>query len=211
MEITWHGQGCLRLAERGYPTVVTDPHDPDETGLALSGLEASLVTSSRLVDDPRSLLWPQVAGVSRTVSAPGEYEIGGVFITGAACPPSDEDRENVVYTITYGRTALCYLGELAGPLKQSQIEAIGPVTVLVIPVGIPGGLTPAMAAETVGLIEPAVVVPVHYDVPGLLVERLPLEGFLKEMGVSEPTSLEVLRVTDGAASEETQIIVLEPR
>ena len=212
MEMTWYGLGCFRLAERGFPSVVMDPFDPDEAGLRPRDLQAPLVTTSRLVEDVRTLTWSQVGGVTRSVAGPGEYEIGGVFINGVASHPvGEENREHVIYTVTYHSTTVCHLGELDRPPTQSLVEAIGPVTVLLIPVGIPDGLTPAMAAETLRLIEPAIVVPMQYDVPGLLVARNSLEGFLKELGVSDPTCLGSLRVSDGAEPEEAQIVVLEPQ
>lgn len=215
MELTWYGLGCFRVSERGYPSVVMDPLDPDETGLGLGGLQAELVTTSRLMDDPRVLVWPHVRGVTRTIASPGEYEIGGVFVTGVACPPVDAnsapDRENVIYTVGYGNVVVCHLGELQRTPTQAQVEAIGPVTVLLVPVGVPGGLTPAMASETVSLIEPEIVIPMQYDVPGLKVVRSSLDAFLKEMGVSEITPLTSLKVIDGVESEETQVIVLEPQ
>lgn len=215
MELTWYGLGCFLLTERGVPSVVMDPFDPDEAGLALGHLQAELVTTSRLADDPRALVWPQVRGVSRTIASPGEYEIGGVFVTGVSCPPAPNAdaaaKENVVYTVGYGGVVVCHLGELSRTPTQVQVEAIGPVTVLLIPVGIPDGLTPAMASETVSLIEPEIVIPMQYDLPGLKAYRSSLDGFLKELGVSESTPLPSLKVTDGVESEETQVVVLEPQ
>jgi len=213
MELTWYGLGCFRLTERGFPSVVMDPLDPDEAGLG--HLQAELVTTSRFADDPSALVWPQVRGVSRTIASPGEYEIGGVFVTGVAClPAANEDagaEEYVVYTVGYGGVVVCHLGELSRVPTQAQVEAIGPVTVLLIPVGIPNGLTPAMASETVSLIEPEIVIPMQYHLPGLKVDRNPLDGFLKELGVSESAPLPSLEVTDGVESEETQVVVLAPQ
>jgi len=215
MELTWYGLGCFRLTERGFPSVVMDPFDPDEAGLGLGHLQAELVTTSRLAEDPRALVWSQVSGVSRTIASPGEYEIGGVFVTGVACAPAaGEDgmvKEYVAYTIGYGGVVVCHLGELSRVPTQAQVEAIGPVTVLLIPVGIPNGLTPAMASETVSLIEPEIVIPMQYYLPGLKVDRNSLDGFLKELGVSESAPLPSLQVSDGAESEETQVVVLTPQ
>jgi hypothetical protein len=46
MEITWYGLGCLRIIERGYPAIVTDPFDEEETSYPLPHLRADVVTSS---------------------------------------------------------------------------------------------------------------------------------------------------------------------
>ena len=214
MEMIWHGLGCFRLSERGYPSVVTEPFDAREVGLSLPRARADIVTSSTLIDDPSDQRWPGLRGVTRTVAAPGEYEIGGVFITGV---PSSRGRkrgegagENIIYTVNFDGVVVCHLGKLGRPPSQALVEKFGRIDVLLVPVGIPGALTDAMASEAVSLIEPDVVIPMEYKVPGLTVERKPVTGFLKEMGVTHPTTLSSLKVSRGAGAEETQIVLLEP-
>lgn len=214
MEITWYGLGCVRLAERGYPTLVIDPFDGEATGLQPPRGGADVVLSSLLIDDARSLRWTGLGSVGRTLASPGEFEIGGAFITGVASPRAGGDPavalDNIVYTVTMGGVAICHLGELGRALTHAQVEAIGRVDVLLIPVGIEDGLTMAMASETVSLIEPNVVVPIQYATPGLRVTRASVEAFLKEMGVTNPTGAPVLRVAAGEELEETRVILLEP-
>ena len=79
MEITWYGQSCFRLSERGLANVVTDPFPPD-VGLAFPRARAHVVTVSR--DDSACQYSSGVRGPFRLIDGPGEYEIGGVFITG---------------------------------------------------------------------------------------------------------------------------------
>lgn len=214
MDLTWYGLGCFRLTDRGFPTVVMDPFDAQAVGLASRSMTADIVTSSRLLEAPRTAVWPQIKGVPRTFAGPGEYEIGGVFVTGIASlrhRKRDENLEqNVIYTVNYGGVVVCHLGELGRALTQSQAEAIGHVTVLLMPVGIPGGLTPAMAVEAISLVEPAIVVPMQTDLPGLIIDRKPVSGFLKEMGVAEPQELDVLKLSPGGEAEETQVVLLQP-
>jgi L-ascorbate metabolism protein UlaG (beta-lactamase superfamily) len=214
MEMTWYGLGCVRLTERGFPAVVTEPFEARSVGLSLPRARADIVTFSTLIDDPTDKRWPGLHGVSRTVAAPGEYEIGGVFITGVPSPRSRKRGvgvgENIVYTIAFGGVVVCHLGQLGRPPSQQQVEQFGRVDVLLVPVGIPGALTDAMASETVSLIGPEIVVPIEYKIPGLTVNRKPVAGFLKEMGVAEATTLSSLRISSGADAEETQIVLLEP-
>lgn len=215
MEIEWYGLGCFRLTERGCPSIVTDPFDESQTGLRLPQAEADIVTSSFLLEDSREATWPRILGTPRTLAAPGEYEIGGVFITGVASSRARKrgarPEQNVVYTINYDGVAVCHLGELARAPTQAEVEAMGRVTVLLVPVGIPGGMTPAVASETVSLIEPEIVVPMQYRVPGLRTERKPVAGFLKEMGVTDPSAVPSLRVTSGGEPDELQVVLLEPQ
>ncbi len=215
MELTWYGLGCFRIVERGYPAIVTDPFDVEETGLTLPRSRTPVVLSSTLLDEPEKVRWRGLRGVAHTLAGPGEYEIGGVFITGIV---SYKDRkrgaqlgQNVIYTIEINGAVVCHLGELGHVLTQAQVEAIGPVNVLLIPVGIVNGLTPAMASEIVSLVEPDVVVPMQYKTPGLKVERRSVHRFLKEMGVAQATPVPTLKVSVGRAAEETRVVLMEAR
>ncbi len=209
MEIAWYGLGCFRLTERGYPTIVTDPFDEASTGLHLPRAAVSVVTWSQLMDDPEELHWPGLQGDIHTVASPGEYEIGGVFITGIASTGGGM-AQNVIFAINCEGVIVCHLGALGRTLTQAQIEPIGRVNVLLMPVGLADGLTMTMASETVSLIEPDIVIPMQYATPGLLVDRGPVDHFLKEMGVAHPTVVPSLKVSAGAEPEETQIVLLEP-
>jgi L-ascorbate metabolism protein UlaG (beta-lactamase superfamily) len=216
MELTWYGLGCFRIVERGYPAVVTDPFVEDDTGLVLPHSRVDIVTSSLLIDDPQQARWKGMRGSPRTLAGPGEYEIGGLFITGVATF-RDQKRgatrgENVVYSINVNGVVVCHLGELGHTPTQTQVEAMGAVNVLLMPVGIPDGLSPAMASEIVSLIEPDIVVPMNFEIPGLRLNRDPVDRFLKEMGMSWGTPLQSLKVIPSAGSvEETQVVLLEPQ
>ncbi|HOT89957.1 MAG TPA: MBL fold metallo-hydrolase [Anaerolineae bacterium] len=216
MELTWYGLGCFRIVERGYPAVVMDPFNEEETGLVLPRSRSEIVTSSVLLDEPQQARWKGLRGVSRTLAGPGEYEIGGVFITGVATfrdrKHGAEAGQNIVYAVNVNGVVVCHLGEIGHTPTQTQVEALGSVNVLLIPVGLPGGLTPAMASEIVSLIEPDIVVPMNYHIPGLRVKRNPVDRFLKEMGVTwgdAQPSLKVLSATTEA--EETQVVLLQPQ
>ncbi len=212
MEIAWYGLGCFRLSERGCPTIVTDPFEEASTGLHLPRAGVSVVTWSQLMDDPHEAHWPGLQGEIHTVASPGEYEIGGVFITGIASTgqAGAGAAQNVIFAINFEGVVVCHLGALGQSLTQAQIEPIGRVNVLLMPVGLSDGLTMTMASETVSLIEPDIVIPMQYATPGLLVDRGPVDYFLKEMGVAHPTTVPSLKVTAGVEPEETQIVLLEP-
>jgi len=216
MELTWYGLGCFRIVERGYPAVVLDPFNEEETGLVLPRSRAEIVTSSELLDEPQQARWKGLRSVVRTLAGPGEYEIGGLFITGVAtfrdCKRGVEAGQNVVFSVNVNGVVVCHLGELGHTPTQTQVEAMGTVNVLLIPVGLPGGMTPAMASEIVSLVEPDIVVPMNFKTPGLKLTRNPVNRFLKEMGVTygDPQpSLKVL--SGGSGAEETQVVLLEPQ
>ncbi len=217
MELTWYGLGCFRIMERGYPAVVTDPFLEDETGLSLPRAKADIVTSSELLEEPAAVIsWKGLRGVSRTLAGPGEYEIGGVFITGVATfrdqKRGAERGQNVVYSININGVGICHLGELGSVPNQTQVEAMGNVNVLLVPVGVKGGLTPSMISEVISMIEPDVVVPMNYKTPELTLDRDTVTRFLKEMGVTQVKTEESLKISSsGEETEETQVVLLEPQ
>jgi len=214
MELTWYGMGCFRIVERGFPAVVMDPFDDSKVGLALPRARADIITSSTLLDAPENAHWKGVRGVARTIAGPGEFEIGGLFITGIATF-KDRNRgaelgQNVVYSVNAGGVVLCHLGELGSTPTQAQIETMGRVNVLLIPVGIPNGLSPTMASEVVSLIEPDIVVPMQYEIPEGGAPREPVTRFLKEMGIAQSERVLSLKLTTGNLPDETQVVLLKP-
>jgi L-ascorbate metabolism protein UlaG (beta-lactamase superfamily) len=212
MEITWHGQTCFRLSERGLATVVTDPYPP-EIGLTFPRRRAHIVTVS--YDDDQCRYTSGVRGPFKLLDGPGEYEIGDVFVTGIATFADGKRGAsrglNTVFAFNFDGLSVCHLGRLGHVPTQSQVENVGTINILLVPVGGSGSLSPARASEVISLFEPNIVIPMHYKVPGLQVKLGTLKPFLKEMGLEKMASQEVLKVSRTNLSEETQIIVLEPK
>ncbi len=215
MELTWYGLGCFRLSERGYPAVVTDPFDEEIVGLSGCHARADLVTSSSPMEEPEKARWKGVRGPYRTIAGPGEYEIGGLFINGIDTfrdrKKGAEAGQNVVYTFELNGVVICHLGELGHVPNQTQVEAIGPIHVLLLPVGIPHGLTPTQCSEVISLLEPNVIIPMHYKHPKLEVKLEGVDRFLKEVGAT-PTGEPVTSVkfTVSTIPQEPQVILMEP-
>ncbi len=211
MDITWYGHSCFRLTERNRIAVVTDPYS-EKIGLPPLKLKADVVTVSH--DEPGHNYSAAVKGEVHTITGPGEYEVGGVFITGVPLHYVDETaaRSNIAYLFEYDNLTVLHLGDLAHVPDQSTIEALGIVNVLLLPVGGGKGLRAAQAAEVVALIEPNFVVPMHYALPGLKFELDPVDKFLKAMGAGKVQEVEALRVTSSdLQSEQSQVVVIKPQ
>jgi len=212
MEITWYGLTCFRLSERGLAAVVTDPYPPD-VGLTFPRPRADVVTVS--YDDPQCRTTSGVRGPFKLFDGPGEYEVGGVFVTGIATFADGKRGAsrglNTVFTFDFGGLTVCHLGRLGHVPTQSQVENLGTVNILLVPVGSGGSLSPARASEVISLFEPSLVVPMYYKVRGLKVSLGTLGRFLKEMGLEKVDSQEALKVSRTSLSEETRVVVLEPK
>lgn len=215
MDIIWYGHACFRLKDRNS-TVVTDPYDKT-LGLPLPRPKADIVTISHSV--PHHNHTAGVKGEFKVVDGPGEYEIGGTFITGICMVPSKKNDsrkattpQNNVFVIYMDDLAICHLGDLDHVPSQNQVEDMGNIDVLLIPVG--GGqnaLNAALAAEVISLIEPYIVIPMHYKLPNITIKLDPVDKFLKEMGIAKTDAVASLRLTQSSLPEETQVVLLEPK
>lgn len=211
MDITWFGQTCFRLEAPDSISVVTDPYPPD-VGHSLPSLRADIVTVSRHI--PSCVHTSAVRGPFKLLEGPGEYEIGGVFITGIATFADDKQGVlrglNTIFAFDFDGLTVCNLGRLGHVPKQSQVKDVGTVSVLLVPVGGGESLTPAQASEVISLFEPDIAVPMHYRVPELKGDLDTVDHFLREMGLEEANRHDVLTVSQPAPSEKTEIVVLEP-
>ncbi|HEC36445.1 MAG TPA: lactamase [Anaerolineae bacterium] len=212
MEIVWYGLNCFRLTERGMAAVVTDPYDPS-VGLNMSRLRADIVTVSRNI--PECNHARAVRGPFRVLDTPGEYEIGGVFITAIATYADKKKGTargiNTIFHFDYGGLTICHLGHLGHVPTQAQIEALGTASILLVPAGGDGGLTPAEASEVISLLEPSIVIPMRYKIPGVTLSLGTLKRFLKQMGIEKAKPRESLKVSRSSLPSETEIVVLTPR
>lgn len=210
MDITWYGHSCFRVTERGQISVITDPYS-DDLGLPPLRLKGDVVTISH--NDLAHNYVDGVKGVTYTLTSPGEYEIGGTFVTGIAMHQVNEDGvfDNVAYVIQHGDLTVLHLGSLTAVPNQSTIEALGAVNVVLVPVGGGRSLRAGLASEVVALIEPNYIVPMVYALPGLVLDLDPVDKFLKEMGVSKTQEEDILKVSSSTLPEQPQVIVLRPQ
>jgi L-ascorbate metabolism protein UlaG (beta-lactamase superfamily) len=211
MEITWFGHSCFRLTERSLATVVTDPYDSLTVGYEPLKLKADIVTVSH--DAPGHNYTAGVKGVAHMITTPGEFEIGGVFITGIQTNgygkrDTDEPR-NTLYVFDYEGVTVAHLGDLRRVPSQTEVEALGTVHVALVPVGGGGGLNAAKAAEVVSLLEPGIVIPMHFGTSATSLKLAPLSKFLKEMGLGSVESQPSLKITKSMIPEETRVVVLD--
>jgi L-ascorbate metabolism protein UlaG (beta-lactamase superfamily) len=213
MEITWYGHSCFRLAERGMATVVVDPFDNKAIGYSPLKLKADIVTISH--DAPGHNNAEAVKGTSHVIKGPGEFEIGGVFITGVQTDGTGSGKKakteirNTLYVFDYDGLTVAHLGDLQQVPSQTEIEALGTVNVALVPVGGGGGLNAAKAAEVISLLEPNIVIPMHYATADGTVPLEALNKFMKEMGLNKPEAQPSLKVSRSGLPEETHVVVLE--
>ncbi len=210
MEITWYGHSCFRFTERSMATVVTDPYDNTSIGYAPLKLKADIVTVSHDASGHNNT--KAVKGTSHVIDGPGEFEIGGVFITAVQTNDQGKNNDgellNTLYVFDYNGIKIAHLGDLKRVPSQKEVEALGAVNVALVPVGGGGGLNAAKAAEVISLLEPSIVIPMHYATKDVKMKLNSLEKFLKEMGLGKSEPEDSLKVTRSGLPQETRVVVL---
>ena len=210
MDIIWHGHSCFKIKGKAA-TVLTDPFDPEATGLKLpKDLTADLVLSSHSHQDHNNV--SVVPGDPLVLTGPGEYEVKGISVVGVQTyhdgVSGAERGKNTVFNLIVDGVHIVHLGDLGHQLTEEQLGEIGPCDILMIPVGGVYTIDAEEAAKVVAQLEPRVIIPMHYKVEGLKYELGEVELFLKQMG-SEPQALvPKLSITKDKLPDETQVIVL---
>ncbi len=211
VEITWLGHSCFSLRDRAA-TVVTDPYGKD-LGLILPRVRADIVTVSHDADDHNYVRG--VKGDFQVLTGPGEYEVSSVFVTGLELRGGKAKKDtpvvrNTVFLFEFEDLTICHLGDLNIVPTQAQVEeALGQVDILLIPVGGEESLNASQASEVVSLLEPHIVIPMHYKVPDIKKNLDPVNKFLKEMGLDKVAAQESLKAGRGSLPDDTQIVLLE--
>jgi len=199
------------MIDRGLASVVTDPYDAS-LGLPAVKLKADVVTVS--LDAPGYNYVKGVKGLRRVIQGPGEFEIGGVFVIGILMAPKKNKKvkakPSLFCVFDFNRLTVAHLGGLSYVPSHSQIEDLGTVDVALIPVGGGGALTPSQAAEVISLIEPSIVVPMHYKTGKEDLKLGSVSRFLSEMGIAKQEPLPSLKITKSGLSSENQVVVLQP-
>lgn len=211
MDLTWLGHACFRMRGR-EGIILTDPPDP-KSGHAIPKTEASIVTISHDHSGHASLR--SVGGEPVVLRGPGEYEVREVLLTGIGTF-HDEDKgatrgRNTVFTIRLDDLVICHLGDLGHELSAADLERLGDVDIVLVPIsGADVNLTAAKAAEIVHQLEPRVVVPMSYD-PDDKKKDTPFQRLLHELGVKELTPVPKLSVTRSSLPENVQVVALDSR
>lgn len=218
MNITYNGHASFKL--RGKTAAcVTDPFSSD-IGFSMPRVSADIVTVSHDHRDHNDT--GSVSGTARrdepfVIKAPGEYEVLGVSVFGLPtfhdAKEGSERGKNTIFVIHVDGVSITHLGDLGHGLSNKQVEEIGEVDVLLVPVGGFYTIGPRKAVEVISQLQPSLVIPMHYRTKkhddktfGKLSK---ISDFLKEGGYDQAQTTDKLSVSKSSLPEEMEVVVLK--
>ncbi|MFA6131032.1 MAG: MBL fold metallo-hydrolase [Patescibacteria group bacterium] len=215
MQIVWHGLSCFEVnAKLGSveATVITDPYGESAGVKIPRSMKANMVVVSHDQDIANNLSAvsdEEEGSVPFLVNHAGEYEVRGIFATGIRVPKKD-GTEHTIYRLYVENVKIAFLGALDRALTADEIAALGDIDVLLVPVGGHSVLTSDEAQDMIKEIEPRLLIPYYYQIPGCKFELDGIEGFCKELSCTHVEDGKLKITKSGLSEEETQTMVLPP-
>lgn len=208
MEIQYFGANAIRLSTRKASIIVDDN---------LASLGQKPITKNgdiALFTGPHGESSPDVEE-KIVIDKPGEYEVSEISIQGIpARSHLDEEGQKsaTIFKITEDDTKIVVTGHIYPELSDEQLEAIGMVDVLIIPVGGNGYTLDGVGAlKVIRKIEPKIVTPTHYDEKGFdyPVPQQPLSEALKALAMEPKETVAKFKVKPVELTDNTQLVILE--
>lgn len=205
MELTYYGGNCLRLVTKKSSIVIDDNLSALGLKTITKPSEISLRSFEGVPEHPASF----------SANMPGEYEVSDVAIhgVGARAHMDAEDKMTAtIFTVESGDMKVAFLGHIYPELSDEQLEAIGMVDILVVPVGNSGYTMDGIGAlKLIKAIEPKVVIPTHYADKAVKYEvpQIELTEALKNMAMEPTEKIDKYKTKPGELTDVTQLVILE--
>lgn len=199
--------------------VITDPYDNKAVGLELPRMSAEVVTVSHDHGDHNAA--DRIQGTANrkepfVVDRPGEYEASGIPVIGVASFHDDKEGaergDNIIFVFKLDDIWVCHLGDLGHTLNNRQIKRIGPIDVLMVPVGGKYTIGPKEALQVMESLSPSIAIPMHYKQEGMAKqfdELVTVDEFLEKAALNGVERLEKISLSKGNLPDEMEVMVME--
>lgn len=207
MDMQFFGANCVVLNSRQARIVIDD-------NLIDLGRRAG-VTRAGDISVFTGLHGGILADSKIVIDQPGEYEVSGIAIQGIAARGhiDEEGKQSMtIYKILIDDLRVLILGHIYPELTDHQLEAIGTVDIMFVPVGGRGYTLDGIGAlKLIKKIEPKLVIPTHYSTKNLNfpVPQLDLEEVLQSLAMEPKDRTSKLKLKTGDLGDTTQLVVLE--
>lgn len=206
MDLQFYGANCVSLSYKGSRFVVDDNLADLGAKATLKAGDVALFTGAHGTPGVDTKL---------AIDYPGEYEIADISVTGiAARSHLDEPNQHsaTMYKLVTSELSVLVCGHIYPDLSDKQLEAIGLIDVLFVPVGGHGyTLDPLGALKIIKAVEPKIVIPTHYEDKALKFEvpQTDLKTALHELGMEPKETVTKLRPKPADLTDVTQLVILE--
>ncbi|MFA6422729.1 MAG: MBL fold metallo-hydrolase [Candidatus Buchananbacteria bacterium] len=214
MTIQWLGQSCFKIQTKNNgieSTIVCDPFSTKE-GLKMPKVQADVITVSHDHYDHNNI--EAIKGDPYIINTPGEYETKEIMFYGISSFHDDKKGKerglNTIYKIISEDLNLVHLGDLGDDLDDEQMERLGVVDILLIPVGGIYTIDSKKAIEIISKIEPRIVIPIHYKISGQETKISTADEFIKNCGLPSEKMDKLKIAKKDLPQENTKLIILSP-
>ncbi len=214
MKIKWNGHASFTITSDNGTVIVTDPYDSDNYGDELAYEPVRDRADCALVSHGHSdhSYVESLSGSPKVLKGSGE--IKGISITGIKTFHDDSGGskrgDNMVFRFTVDGITICFLGDLGHIPSKDQIDAMGAVDILLVPVGGTYTLDPDMAAQLISIVKPGVAIPMHFRTKKCAFPIKGVEDFLSRMKDLKRLGRSEIELSPGSIPEKgTQVWVLD--
>jgi L-ascorbate metabolism protein UlaG (beta-lactamase superfamily) len=213
MRIKWLGHACFVIESNQGIKVLTDPYKVEKNiKYTTIDEEADIILVSHDHWDHNNT--SVVKGDPVIINKSGKKKIKGISITGVSSYHDNSmgrDRgPNTIYTISIEGMNVCHLGDLGHILNQDQINEIGSVDILLIPVGGTYTIDSSEATIVCGQLKPRIVIPMHFRNEKCEFPVDDVTPFIKDKKAVERTNSSEITIEQSDFKDDTRIIVLSP-
>ena len=193
--------------------IVTDPYDAS-CGYLVTPVPADVVLVSHDHHDHSAV--DTIPGAPRVISQTGSYDLDdGVTVTAVEAFHDDAEGAKRGKTLLFAIRAeglnAVHLGDLGHIPTQEQIDALGPVDVLMVPVGGFYTIDAAQAKETAALLGARIILPMHYRTRANADWPIALAEAFTGLYDTPAEELDLLRVAKGDLLCQPEVAVLLPQ
>ncbi len=181
MHIRWHGHSCFEIGN-GDTTIIIDPHDGKSIGIKTPSATADLVLVSHNHYDHNALR--SINGNFKTyIAKNGRFEFRNNQFYGLSTFHDNSQGQirgrNTMYSFTFDGISICHCGDLGCVPSMKVINAIKEVDFLFVPVGGVFTLEKPELRKFLELVNPRIIVPMHYRFGGLTLPIQDVDSFLE--------------------------------
>ncbi|NLU36107.1 MAG: MBL fold metallo-hydrolase [Clostridiales bacterium] len=209
MKIKWLGHSCFLITSSTGVRILTDPFD-ETVGYKVPEAEADIVTTSHDHFDHNYV--KAVKGEYVHINTSGRHNVKGIEILGVDTfhdeAGGSKRGSNVVFTYLVDGMKICHLGDLGHILTEEQLNQIGRVDILLLPVGGTFTIDYREASELAGKMNPRLIIPMHFKTPVMSFNIDGVDKFVAGKDSVESIDENELEITPGSFDTLARIVVL---